>query len=73
MIFGRNTTHDISKLSPISLAFTYTNFEISLVVFMPNITTTHAITYTNRTSQQLGETITTICNATQIREPWERG
>ena len=25
----------------------YNNFEISLVVFMPNITTTHAITYTN--------------------------
>ena len=25
------------------------NFEISLVVFMPNITTNHAITYTNRT------------------------
>ena len=24
------------------------NFEISLVVFMPNITTNHAITYTNR-------------------------
>ena len=26
----------------------YNNFEISLVVFMPNITTNHAITYTNR-------------------------
>ena len=25
---------------------TYSNFEISLVVFMPNITTNHAITYT---------------------------
>ena len=25
----------------------YNNFEISLVVFMPNITTNHAITYTN--------------------------
>ena len=25
---------------------TYTNFEISLVVFIPNITTNHAITYT---------------------------
>ena len=24
----------------------YNNFEISLVVFMPNITTNHAITYT---------------------------
>ena len=27
---------------------TYNNFEISLVVFMPNITTNHAITYTNK-------------------------
>ena len=25
---------------------TYNNFETSLVVFMPNITTNHAITYT---------------------------
>ena len=29
------------------LKFAYNNFEISLVVFMPNITTNHAITYTN--------------------------
>ena len=28
----------------------YNNFEISLVVFMPNITTNHAITYTNSDS-----------------------
>ena len=27
---------------------TYDNFEISLVVFMPNITTNHAITYTKK-------------------------
>ena len=27
---------------------TSNNFEISLVVFMPNITTNHAITYTNK-------------------------
>ena len=26
---------------------TYNNFEISLLVFMPNITANHAITYTN--------------------------
>ena len=26
---------------------TYNNFEISHMVFMPNITTNHAITYTN--------------------------
>ena len=43
MIFGINTTRDISKLSQI----TYNNFEISLVVFMPNITTNHAIPCTN--------------------------
>ena len=35
--FTRLTAHEI----------TYNNFEISLVVFMPNITTNHAITYTN--------------------------
>ena len=28
----------------------YNNFEISLVVFIPNIDTNHAITYTNRWS-----------------------
>ena len=43
MIFGINTIRDISELSQI----TYNNFEISLAVFMPNITTNHAITYTN--------------------------
>ena len=46
MIFGLNTTSDISKLSQISR--TYNNFEISLVVCMPNITTNHAITHTNK-------------------------
>ena len=35
--FTRLTAREIS----------YNNFEISLVVFMPNITTNHAITYTN--------------------------
>ena len=48
MIFGINITRDISKLSQISRAvITYNNFKISLVVFMPNITINHAITYTN--------------------------
>ena len=52
MIFGINTTRDISKLSHISPAdITYNNFEISLVVFMPNITRDHAITYTNYASK----------------------
>ena len=46
MIFGINTTSDISKLSQISRAVTYNNLEISRVVFMPDITTNHAITYT---------------------------
>ena len=31
---------------------TYNNFEISLVVFMPNITTNNAITYTNTGRRQ---------------------
>ena len=35
MIFGINTTRDISKLSQISRAITYNNFKISLVAFMP--------------------------------------
>ena len=52
LVFGINTTHDISKLSQISLAeIKYNNFEISLVVFMPNITRNHAITYTNYTGK----------------------
>ena len=29
------------------VSIAYNNFEISLVVFMPNITTNHAITYPN--------------------------
>ena len=33
--------------SPTAREITYNNFEISRVVFMPNITTNHAITYTN--------------------------
>ena len=52
MIFGINTTWDISKLSTnftrlTACEITYNNFEISLRVFMPNITTNHAITNTN--------------------------
>ena len=57
MIFGINTTRDISKFSKLSRAAknfirlsareitykSYNNFEILLVVFMPNITTNHAI------------------------------
>ena len=52
LIFGINTTRDISKFVANFTRLTareisYNNFEISLVVFMPNITTNHAITYTN--------------------------
>ena len=36
-----NFTHQMAH------EITYNNFEISLVVFMPNITTNRAITYTN--------------------------
>ena len=35
----------------------YNNFEISLVVFIPNITTNHAITYTNTALKRNGITI----------------
>ena len=48
MIFGINTTRDISKLSQIM----YNNFNISLAVFIQNTTTNHAITYTNTTGRQ---------------------
>ena len=41
MIFGINTTHDISKFK--KSQNTFNNFEILLVVFMTNITTNHAI------------------------------
>ena len=42
----------------------YNNFEISLVVFMPNITTNHAITYTNfwRGSHPVVELAVIKCN-----------
>ena len=55
-------TRDISKLSQISLAFRatreikYNNFEISLVVFMPNIT------YKNHTIICLYYCPQTVCN-----------
>ena len=53
MIFGVNTTRDISKLSSnftrlkARELIVYNNFQISLVVFIPNITTNRAITYKN--------------------------
>ena len=37
----------VTAVTPFIEEITYNNFEISLVVFMPNITTNHAITYTN--------------------------
>ena len=37
---------------------TYNNFEISLVVFMPNITTNHAITNTNKARSTIRHTFT---------------
>ena len=60
MIFGINTTRHISKFSQI----TYKNFEISLVVFMPNITTNHSITYTNTISRR-----TSTQRSTSIKWP----
>ena len=49
MTFGINTTREIvSNFTRLTAReITYNNFEISLVVFIPNITTNHAITYTN--------------------------
>ena len=47
MIFDISITGDISKLSS-NFQIMYNNFEISLVVFMPNITANYAITSTNR-------------------------
>ena len=42
MRFGINFT----RLTALEITYN-NNFEILLVVFMPNITTNHAITYTN--------------------------
>ena len=52
MIFGINTTRDIIKIvsnfTRLTVRdITYNNFEISLVLFIPNVATNHAITYTN--------------------------
>ena len=59
MIFGINTTRRyfkiVSNFTPSSAReITYNNFDISLVVFMPNITTkmNHAITYTNNAASE---------------------
>ena len=51
-LYSLNTTRDTSKLSQnfarlTAREITYNNFEMSLVLFMPNITTNHAITYTD--------------------------
>ena len=40
----------------------YNNFKISVVVFMPNITTNHAITYTNFQQVTFKLGILTYCN-----------
>ena len=59
MIFGINTTRDISKLSQISLAQRLVKLRITILkyhswyYFMSNITTNHAITYTNSAFKQL--------------------
>ena len=48
MIFSINITIVSNFTRPSAREITYNNFEISLVVFTPNITTNHALTYTNR-------------------------
>ena len=42
----------------------FNNFEMSLMVFMPNITTNHAITYTNRML------VSNVCKAVLISLFW---
>ena len=47
-MFDTTTTRDISKFFVSKFRIiTYNSFEISLVVFLPNITTNYDITYTN--------------------------
>ena len=41
------TRSDLNKIREETIKSTSNNYKISLVVFMPNITTNHAITYTN--------------------------
>ena len=47
---------------------TYKNFEISLEVFMPNITTIHAITYTNPTRELIRVTTMTTDSRKQAKQ-----
>ena len=51
MIFGINTTRDLKIVSHFTRLtageIIYNNFEISLVVFMPNIAKNYATTFTN--------------------------
>ena len=65
MIFGINTTRDIIKIvsnftRQTAREITRNNFEISLMVFMPNITTNHAITYTNHYNVKLQKSVLNI-------------
>ena len=50
------------------------NFEISLVVFMPSVTTNHAITYTKRRDvkfpRELRISSTELQNKTQLFKGW---
>ena len=48
----------------------YNNFEISLVVFMPNITTNHVITYTNSITDDLIPHANFLCTEV-TNEFWE--
>ena len=59
MIFGIKTTRDFQNCLT-AREITYNNFEISLVVFMPNITTNHAIAYTNFLERYTPHFVSTI-------------
>ena len=56
---GEKEGFSLSRLT--AREITYSNFEISLVVFVPNITTNHAITYTNNREVNISRNNSEIC------------
>ena len=59
---------NFTRLSPRET--TYNNFEISLVVFMANITTNHAIMYTNSVKITLNSKNASLCNILLLAGTW---
>ena len=56
---GEKEGFSLSRLT--AREITYSNVEISLVVFVPNITTNHAITYTNNREVNISRNNSEIC------------